>query len=92
MIRIGIIFAAVHACVISVIFGSAIAYPARAGLLPLVAVALDFPFSLLFEFVSSKMGVAGSRILVVWLLYGLLGSAWFFALGCGVQRMSGRHR
>jgi hypothetical protein len=68
-------FGGLHAVFVASIFGSAIAYPARASLLPLFAFVADLPVSLLFEF------IARGRLLWDTLIYLIFGSLWYYMLG-----------
>ena len=82
MNRLAVGFSVTHALLALVVFGSAIAYPARTGLLPLVMFCVDLPVSLLFELIASKFGDAYSaRLLADAILYLIGGSSWYFAIG-----------
>jgi hypothetical protein len=75
MQRLPLMFGGLHALFVASIFGSAIAYPARASLLPLFAFVADFPLSLLFEF------IARGRLLWDAITYLVFGSLWYYLLG-----------
>src|SRR5438477_3222367 len=55
MRRLPVILATTHILFCGLIFGSAIANPLRAGLLPLMALAIDWPASLAFNGLSDLL-------------------------------------
>jgi hypothetical protein len=88
MTRLGLGFGVGHAILSLIVFGSAITNPLRASLLPIVMFCVDLPFSFLFEFISEHVaGAAGFTLLSDAILYTVLGSAWFFAIGEFLSRL-----
>ena len=82
MTRLALTLGVAHAFLAVSVFGSAIAYPARASLLPIIMFCADFPFSLFFEFISKHLdSLLGPRLLIDAILYTIMGSAWFLVIG-----------
>ena len=71
-----------HAILVAVVFGSAISYPQRAGLLPLLVYAADMPISLVIERLSDALAPRYEGILLIECIgYLIVGSLWYFVLG-----------
>ena len=88
MTRLALVLGVAHAVLAVSVFGSAIAYPARASLLPIVMFCADLPFSLMFEFISKHLdSVFDARLLIDAILYTVVGSAWFLAIGQFVSKL-----
>jgi hypothetical protein len=88
MRRLPVIFAITHFLLCGLIFGSAIANPQRAGLLPLVALAIDWPASLAFNGLSDAL-IAFPRNKLLWdaAFYMVLGTIWFYWVGRALQML-----
>src|SRR5207237_4335981 len=78
--------ATTHILLCGLIFGSAIANPQRAGLLPLIALPIDWPASLAFNGVSDALiGFPRNKLLWDAAFYMVLGTIWFYWIGCVLQ-------
>jgi hypothetical protein len=88
MRRLPVILATTHILLCGLIFGSAIANPERAGLLPLIALAIDWPASLAFNGLSDAL-IGFSRNKLLWdaAFYMVLGTIWFYWVGRVLQML-----
>ena len=78
--------ATTHILLCGLIFGSAIANPQRAGLLPLIALAIDWPASLAFNGLSDALvGFPRNKLLWDAAFYMVLGTIWFYWIGRVLQ-------
>jgi hypothetical protein len=83
--------ATTHILLCGLIFGSAIANPQRAGLLPLIALAIDWPASLAFNGLSDALiGFPRNKLLwdaAFYMVLGtmVLGTIWFYWIGRVLQ-------
>src|SRR5438309_6370118 len=69
--------ATTHILLCGLIFGSAIANPQRAGLLPLIALPIDWPASLAFNGLSDALiGFPRNKLLWDAAFYMVLGTIW----------------
>jgi hypothetical protein len=76
------ILAGMHAVIAAGVFGMAISNPARSGLFPLVLYYIDYPCSILMESLRRSLhGTAGNSLVVDGLVYGIVGTLWFFLIG-----------
>lgn len=87
MTRLGLGLGITHAILAAIIFGATIVDPFRADLLPIVMFCADFPFSLLFDFVSKHLVSQNSRVLLEAILYTVFGSVWFLVIGEFISRL-----
>ena len=78
--------ATTHILLRGLIFGSAIANPQRAGLLPLIALPIDWPASLAFNGLSDALiGFPRNKLLWDAAFYMVLGTIWFYWIGRVLQ-------
>lgn len=76
------VLAGLHAVIAVGVFSMAISNPARSGLLPLVLYYIDYPCSILMESLRrSLQGTAVNSLVVDGLVYGIIGTLWFFLIG-----------
>ena len=91
MRRLPVVLATTHILLCGLIFGSAIATPERAGLLPLIALAIDWPASLAFHGLSDALiGFPRNKLLwdaAFYMVLGtmVLGTIWFYWIGRVLQ-------
>jgi hypothetical protein len=85
------IFGGAHAILSIGIFGLAITDPERKGLLPLVMYFVDYPCSILIESLCRSLRRStGDIFLVGGVVYGIVGSLWFFLIGFLIRAVTSR--
>jgi low temperature requirement protein LtrA len=87
MSRLALWLAWLHVAFVLIIFGSAIANPYRADLLPVVVFCIDFPLSLLIEAIAQSLAKTFyNALLLDGTLYVILGSLWYAGIGEAITR------
>jgi len=81
--------AGIHALLAIVLFGSAAVFPERNGLAPILLFFVDFPISLVWEWVRKTLdhdlGYI-ARLIMDCCVYTLGGSLWFYGIGLAVRQ------
>lgn len=83
--------AILHASFVVLIFGLAMSNPGRLGLLPILVFYVDYPSSIAAESLRRYLhSTLADQLLVDAVVYGAVGSIWFFLIGllvrAGVKR------
>jgi hypothetical protein len=82
MRHLPVILATTHILLCGLIFGGAIANPQRAGLLPLLALGINWPASLGFNCLSDALiGFPPNKLLWDAAFYLVLGTIWYYWIG-----------
>ena len=81
--------ACIHLLIASLLFGAAILAPNRAALGPVILYYIDYPCSIMFEWLRGNLhGNLGyvMRLIIDGAIYGVFGSCWFYFLGVVLKK------